>query len=329
MKRKDTSAGLIDVISSGLSFADIKELSKFKNIDATPEFPEHPIVRPRDVWLLGDHRIICGDSTDPETVAMVIGSDRPHLMVTDPPYGVEYNPDWRNNAFRSNGSPSDGRAVGSVLNDERVDWSAAWRLFPGDVAYIWHDCRRANEVQASLEVADFVIRAQIIWNKSRFVIGRGDYHWKHETCWYAVRNVSTAHWQGARDQTTVWDIPHVSSETGHGTQKPIECMQRPMRNNSEKGDYIYEPFCGSGTTIIAAQDIGRCCLAVELNPLYVYVTIVRWQNYIGQTAILDETGENFAEVFNRRKNDPERIVAPRGKALPPSIVPMTFVPKQG
>ena len=306
-RTRDRGAGLIDMISTGLSYDDLSDLTEYRSVTATDPagLPEHPIVRLGDVWLLGEHRLICGDSTDPVTVRRLLENDRPHLMVTDPPYGVEYSPDWRNHAFRAV-----GRAVGSVANDSRVDWTAAWRLFPGDVAYVWHSSWYTSNVQQSLEAGGFIIRSQIIWNKSRFVIGRGDYHWKHEPCWHAVRRGAKGHWNAGRDQTTVWDIQHVVSETGHGTQKPIECMRRPIENNSAPGDWVYEPFCGSGTTIIAAEISQRRCLAVELNPLYVYVATARWQNYVGRTATLQETGETFAEVVRRRKEEPPQAVLP-------------------
>jgi DNA modification methylase len=137
---------------------------------------------------------------------------------------------------------------------------------PGRVAYVWHGALHAALVAESLEAAGFGIRAQIIWDKTRLVIGRGDYHWQHEPCWYAVRKGRTGHWAGDRRQTTVWPIAHQKSETGHGTQKPVECMKRPLENNSSAGQAVYEPFCGSGTTIITAEMTGGSCHAVELSP---------------------------------------------------------------
>src|SRR5205823_868950 len=129
----------------------------------------------------------------------------PHLMVTDPPYGVKYDADWRNRASRANGRPIAGRAVGKVENDDRADWTPAWELFPGDIAYIWHGALFASVVQASIETAGFALRTQIIWNKAHFVISRGDYHYRHEPCWYAVRKGRAGRWSGDRSQTTVWD----------------------------------------------------------------------------------------------------------------------------
>ena len=154
----------------------------------------------------------------------------------------------------------------------------------------------------SLEAAGFAIRSQIIWDKTRLVIGRGDYHFQHEPCCYAVRKGKTGHWSGGRNQTTVWQIPHRKNDTGHGTQKPVECMKRPIENNSSPGQAVYEPFCGSGTTIIAAEITGRICHAIELDPAYVDVAVERWQTFTGEKAVLDGDGRSFFEVATARGN---------------------------
>lgn len=214
-------------------------------------------------------------------------------MVTDPPYGVEYDPNWRNEADRANGKSYGARATGQVLNDDRADWREAWALFPGEVAYVWHAGVFSHTVADSLEACGFEMRALIVWAKHRLVIGRGHYHHKHEPCWYGVKKGGTGHWQGDRKQTTLWEIEHNKSETGHGTQKPVEAMRRPIENNSQPGDAIYEPFSGSGTTIIAAEQAGRRCYAMELSPQYVDVAVRRWQQFTGKTATLESTGQPF------------------------------------
>jgi DNA modification methylase len=188
-----------------------------------------------------------------------------------------------------------------VENDDRADWSEAWALFPGAVAYVWHAGTKVGIVQDSLDRCDFETRAQIVWVKNNFAIGRGHYHCKHEPCWYAVRKGSTGHWAGDRKQTTVWNIDkNLKSETGHGTQKPVECMQRPIENNSSPGQAVYEPFSGSGTTIIAAERSGRSCHAIELSPKYVDVAIKRWQDFTAAKATLDGDGRCFDEIAAAR-----------------------------
>lgn len=233
----------------------------------------------------------------------MLAGAKPHLMVTDPPYGVEYDATWRGKA----GHAAKGKnRTGIVANDDRADWREAWALFPGEVAYIWHGGLMAGVVADSLTACDFELRSQIIWNKTVMAMGRGDYHWKHEPCWYAVKG--TGHWAGDRKQTTVWDFAsplHImggskEEKTPHPTQKPIECMKRPIENNSKPGDHVYEPFSGSGTTLIACEMTGRIAHAVELNPAYVDVAVKRWQDFTGQDATLEGDGRTFNEIATSR-----------------------------
>ena len=268
--------------------------------DDVPETPADPVTRLGDVWVMGRHRIVCGDCTDPLVVDKVLAGVKPHLMVTDPPYGVEYDANWRTTARNGDGSllsTGSGRAKGKVENDGRADWREAWALFPGDVAYVWHAGNKAHIVAESLIETGFDIRAQVIWAKSNLVIGRGHYHPKHEPCWYAVRKSATGHWAGDRKQTTLWQIDKPQkSETGHSTQKPVECMKRPIENNSSAGQAVYEPFSGSGTTIIAGEMTGRSIHAIELNPAYVDVAVMRWQELTGEQAKLESDGKNFHDI---------------------------------
>jgi DNA modification methylase len=206
-------------------------------------------------------------------------------------YGVDYDPSWRHRLGVNQSARRD-----KIRNDHESDWSAAWALFPGNIAYVWHGALHATSVAESLKREGFTIRAQIIWAKERLVIGRGDYHWQHEPCWYAVR--IKGHWTGDRKQTTLWNIPSrdQDAETSHSTQKPVECMRRPMQNNSSPGQAVYEPFLGSGTTLIAAETSGRVCFAMELESRYVDVAIRRWQAFTGLSATLQNDGRTFERV---------------------------------
>lgn len=264
--------------------------------EATPDRPIDPVSRPGDLWLLGRHRVICGSATDPDAVGRVLGGVVPHLMVTDPPYGVEYDPSWRNQT-----GAAKTRRTGKVLNDDRADWREAWALFPGEVAYVWHGALHAGTVADSLEATGFGIRSQIVWAKERLVLSRGHYHWQHEPCWYAVRG--KGHWSGDRKQSTLWSIPNRDQDatTVHGTQKPVECMRRPILNNSSAGQAVYEPFCGSGSTVIAAETSGRQCHAVELDPAYVDVIVTRWQDFTGKEAVLESEERSFAAIAAERR----------------------------
>src|SRR5664280_2699437 len=263
--------------------------------DEVPELPENAITAVGDIWLAGSHRIGCGDSTDAAVVAALLGGLAPELMVTDPPYGVDYDPAWRHRL----GVNRSARR-GKVRNDNQADWGAAWGLFPGNIAYVWHGALHATTVAESLVSHGFTVRAQIIWAKERLVMSRGDYHWQHEPCWYAVR--TKGHWTGDRKQTTLWNIASggQDSETTHSTQKPVECMRRPMQNNSNPGQAVYDPFLGSGTTLIAAETTGRVCLGMELEPRYVDVAVQRWQAFTGKTACLLGDGRSFAVVAAER-----------------------------
>lgn len=286
---------------SGLGFTD-QELEAalsppnagMTDPDEVPPSPADPVTVPGDLWILGKHRLLCGDSTVATDVERVLGGVVPHLMVTDPPYGVEYDAEWREK------SGLGSKAHGKVENDGRADWREAWALFPGDVAYVWHAGIFSPVVAESLEVCGFEMRALIVWVKSRAPISRGHYHHRHEPCWYSVKKGKTGHWSGDRKQNTAWEIDTPrASETGHSTQKPMECMKRPIENNSSQGQAVYEPFSGSGTTIIAAETTGRSCHAIELSPTYVDVAVLRWQAFTGKQATLDG-GETFTEVQKRR-----------------------------
>jgi len=288
-----TGTGYSDDDLAALLAAGMDNGEALEGEDDIPDVPEAPVSRPGDLWVLGNHRLICGDATVATDVERLLGTVQPLLMVTDPPYGVEYDPSWRNKA-----GAAGTKRTGKVLNDDRADWREAWALFPGDVAYVWHGALHAATVAESLEMSGFNVRSQIIWAKERLVLSRGDYHWQHEPCWYAVKKTGKGHWAGDRKQTTLWQIPSrdQDSVTIHGTQKPVECMRRPILNNSSPGQAVYEPFMGSGTTLIAAESTGRVCYGSELSPSYVDVAVMRWQKITGKEAILDGDGRSFDEI---------------------------------
>jgi DNA modification methylase len=264
--------------------------------DEVPEPPAVPVTRPGDVWLLGRHRLLCGDATNADDVAKALGGVQPHLMVTDPPYGVNFDPTWRKG--------SEGRTYMGDTPDKEAVWKEVWNLFRGDVCYIWVAPSKLKDIWIALEdEIGFDLRSLIIWNKERFIIGRGHYCWNHECCYYGVRTGKTAHWQGARDQPTVWNIKHLASDTNHGAQKPVECMKRPIENNSSPGQAVYDPFVGSGSTIIAAEMTGRACHAIEISPAYVDVAVLRWQDFTGNAATLD--GQTFDQVRAERLGNSE------------------------
>ncbi len=169
-----------------------------KDPEAVPEPPAKPVTKAGDLWELGDHYLLCGDCTDEGCVEAVLDGAVPVLMATDPPYGVSYDPSWRNKVKKADGKLLNGHsgAYGVVENDNREDWSEAWALFAGSVAYVWQGDKQAPGMAMQLRGAGFEIRNLIIWGKTRTIIGRGDYHHQHETCWYAVRKGKPGGWQG-------------------------------------------------------------------------------------------------------------------------------------
>ncbi len=257
-------------------------------------------IRIGDRWILGRHRLLCGDATSRTDVENLLDGAIPNLMVTDPPYGTNYDPQWRVKIGNSNPN-----RMGRIENDWRSDWSPAWDLFPGNVCYIWHSDIQGEPLMASLRKCGFQVRNVIVWGKSRPVISRGHYSHQKEHCLYAVRVGKSANWQGPKTTSDLWMIDNEADRGhGHSAQKPLECMLRPIQNNSIEADAVYDPFVGSGTTIIAAEESGRACYAMELVPDYCAIAIKRWQDWTGSQAILELTGETFARVEDDRSRPP-------------------------
>jgi DNA modification methylase len=245
----------------------------------------HTDIVPGDLFELTSkglrHRLICGDSTLSDFVQKLMGDATPVLMVTDPPYGVNYDPTWRDkiNAVH-------GKRNGLVNNDDIPSWIGAYSLFTGDVLYIWHASTFQDIIMKDISDCGFEMRSQIIWVKSTFVLSRGDYHWQHEPCLYAVKKGKNSNWYGGRNQSTVWEIRGLNvfnsnedTMTAHGTQKPIEAMAKPIMNNTRKGESIYDPFGGSGTTMVAAHQLGRNCFMVEIDPRYCQMILDRMKKF--------------------------------------------------
>jgi DNA modification methylase len=297
----------VDSAETGFDAREIDDLQANVAADEEeehlPDGPVHPVTIIGDLWRCGEHRIHCGDATSPNAVSRLLNGTKPLLMSTDPPYGVNYDPRWR---MAHDGG---GRhALGRIQNDDRVDWTPALQLFPGDIAYVWHAGVHASEVATSLVSIGFEIRAQIIWAKQHFVFGRGNYHWQHEPCWFAVRQGKNSRWRGDRTQSTLWEVanlnPHGGNReeqpSGHSTQKPVELMRRPIVNHTEPGETMYDPFLGSGTSLLAAEKTNRLCYGMDIDPQYVDLAIVRWQEATRRTATLDGDGRTFEEITQER-----------------------------
>jgi DNA modification methylase len=264
--------------------------------DEIPELPADPIVKPGEIWLLGEHRLVCGDATNAADVARLLDGAAPTLLSTDPPYGVALDPTWRDGVYNDLG-PAErpylrtrGHRNTTLSGDTRADWSEAFALVPSlTVGYVWHAGVHAAAVAAGLVRIGFEIVAQVIWDKGLFAMGRSWYHWRHEPCWVIRKPGVPNLFRGERNQSTVWEAPSPKmimagsreAKEDHPAQKPVVLSEIPLTNHA--GD-VYDPFLGSGTTLIAAERLGRRCFGLEIDPRYASLVVERWQAFSGQTA---------------------------------------------
>ncbi|MGA3031319.1 MAG: ParB N-terminal domain-containing protein [Candidatus Limnocylindrales bacterium] len=304
----------------GLEVREKRErVESFDLDEALEEARRAPRAKSGDLWVLGDHRLACGDATDPATVDRLLDGAEPRLLATDPPYGVSLDGSWRDGVYNALGPAEktymriDGQLPGedatqepggahgrtrghrhtSISGDTRVDWSEAFALVPSlAVGYIWHAGVHAAEVAEGLERIGFEIVAQVIWDKGLFAMGRSWYHWSHEPCWVVRKKGAKVRFYGSRDQATIWHAPSpkmimsgsAEPRLDHPTQKPLVLFETPIHNHLRAGEALYEPFCGSGTALVAAERCGARCYAVEIDPIYVEVALARWERFTGSVA---------------------------------------------
>ncbi|HUR46334.1 MAG TPA: DNA modification methylase, partial [Candidatus Saccharimonadales bacterium] len=292
----DLQTSEFDLALTGFDSKEIDDLilNDTPEEDATPALPLQPVTFTGDLWLCGAHRVLCGDATDAEVIARLLGDRKPFLMVTDPPYGIELDSEWRDRAgLNGCGAPEPGhsktRSKGhretSISGDTRADWSDAFALVPSlEVGYVWHASKFTREVLNGLLRIGFLHHQQIIWDKGRTVLTRTHYWFQHEPCWYVRKK--NAPWFGkAGKNSTIWDSPSPKFIMGgsdeekfdHPTQKPVDLMRKSILNHTKPGELVYEPFLGSGTTLAAAEVTQRVCCGLELDPKYVDVVVERWQ----------------------------------------------------
>ena len=293
--------------------------------DLVPDPPADPVTKTGDLWLLGPgHRVLCGDATSAEAVMRVCGSiaerPQPLLMVTDPPYGIELDSEWRDRAGLNGCGPAEpsymkkrtaGHTETTISGDTRADWSEAYERVPNlQVAYVFHASVHTCAVLNGLLRIGFLYPQQLIWNKGRTVLTRTHYWYQHEPVAYVRKK--NAPWYGKPgENSTVWDSPSPKFIMGasdeqkydHPTQKPVELMRRPILNHTKRGEVVYDPFLGSGTTLAAAEATGRVCYGLEIDPKYVDVIVTRWQNFTGKKATLDGDGRSFDAVAQERRKD--------------------------
>ena len=269
--------------------------------DDAPAVQENPVTVPGDVWVMGKHRLMCGDSTSTDHLAQLTQGNLVDMWLTDPPYNVAVQGGNHGDPERKNGL--------KIMNDKMPD--DAFRQFlrdaytaadtvmkPGAVFYIWHADSEGYNFRGAAKDAGWTVRQCLIWKKSSIVMGRQDYHWKHEPCLYGWKEGAGHLWAADRKQTTILEFDRPSRNGEHPTMKPVALFEYQMLNNTKGGDLVLDSFGGSGTTLIAAEKNGRTALLMELDPRYCDVIVKRWQEFTGKQAIHADTGKPFAEVMN-------------------------------
>ncbi len=270
--------------------------------DDAPDAPDEPYVKPGDLWLLGEHRLLCGDATKAEDVARLLDGAKVNLVATDPPYGVDYAEIVEGRSNQKRGGWDDIKNDGATEEADKVVGGAIDRVrdhaAEGCAVLVWHPTgENAAAFRAALLDAQVKVHKQIIWVKPTLVFGRHEYHWRHETAMYGWFDGNRAAFYGDRSETTVWEVDPgegfkvrngPAMATGglgeHPTQKPVELSARPIRNHTHPGQAVYDPFVGSGTAIIAAEQTGRRCYAMDIDPKYAQVAKERWEAFTGLSA---------------------------------------------
>ena len=265
--------------------------------DQTPEVPVDPITKLGDVWILGNHRLMCGDSTSIESAKRLMGDDFADLLITDPPYNVDMTA--KNEMLQKAGKARKDESTFGIQNDKMSDgdfrqflrdvYSTANSVMrDGAVFYIWHaDSEGYNFRGACIDV-EWKIRQCLVWVKSVFAIGRSDYHWKHEPCLYGWKDGASHYWGSDRSQTTVLDFKKPAKSELHPTMKPVELFEYQIGNSSKANDVVLDLFGGSGTTAIACERLSRKARLMELDPKYCDVIVKRWEDFTGKKAVLEK-----------------------------------------
>ena len=274
--------------------------------DAAPAVQENSVTVPGDVWIMGKHRVMCGDSTSTDHLAQLTQGNLVDMWLTDPPYNVAVQGGNHGDPERKNGK----RIMNDQMGDEqfrqflRDAYTAADTVMkPGAVFYIWHADSEGYNFRGAAKDAGWTVRQCLIWKKSSIVMGRQDYHWKHEPCLYGWKDGAGHLWAADRKQTTILEFDRPSRNGEHPTMKPVALFEYQMLNNTKGGDLVLDSFGGSGTTLIAAEKNGRTALLMELDPKYCDVIIKRWQDFTGKKAVHADTGKTFEEVANGNDED--------------------------
>ena len=266
--------------------------------DEAPPLPDNPVTRPGDVWVMGKHRLLCGDSTSVDDLAKLCESQAVDMWLTDPPYNVAYEGGTKEKLTIKNDSMGDDQ-FRQFLRDAYT--AAETVMKAGAVFYIWHADSEGYNFRGAAKDAGWTVRQCLIWKKSSLVLGRQDYQWQHEPCLYGWKDGAGHLWASDRKQTTILEFDKPARNGEHPTMKPVALFEYQLLNNTKGGDIVLDSFGGSGTTLIAAEKNGRVARIMELDPKYCDVIVKRWQDFTGKIATHAETGEPFAEVKDGNK----------------------------
>lgn len=253
--------------------------------DEAPEVDETqpPVTKTGDVWKLGRHRLMCGDSTSTECVKKLMGGLQADLLLTDPPYGVDYTGKTKDELKIENDAKSDDDFIAFL---RQAFESADSVMKPGAVFYIWHAILKTYAFESACQMTGWEVRQVLIWVKNAMVIGRQDYQWKHEPCLYGWKAGAGHLWASDRKQTTVLEFDRPTKNKEHPTMKPVALFNYQIKNNTKGGDIVLDLFAGSGTTVIACEQNGRTAYVMEYDPRYCDVIVKRWENLTGEKAVL-------------------------------------------
>jgi DNA modification methylase len=293
-----------DLDLTGFNLDEIDELLADKTEglteeDEAPPVPEFAITDPGDLWILGNHRLLCGDSTSMDAVEHLMGGQKADLVFTDPPYNVDYE-GYTEEKLKIQGDQMTPERFQQFLASVFSSYLSA--LKPGGSMYVCHPSSWQREFQGALELSDFEVRCQIIWAKNTFAWGFGRYKFQHEPIFYCHRKGQSDPWYGDKSQSTLWQEKKPAANRLHPTMKPVELIERALVNSSKAGDFVLDLFGGSGSTLIACEKMGRSSRLMELDPKYCDVIVKRWQDFAGKAAHLED-GRTFAELETMRQTE--------------------------
>lgn len=269
-----------DMMEFGFEIEEEKEVIEDEAFDTTP--PEEPTSKLGDIYQLGRHRLMVGDSTDCEQVKALMGEQQADLLLTDPPYNVAYQGKTEDALTIENDSKS---AADFHLFLVDVFEAAKSVMKKGAAFYCWYASSEVVNFHTSIEETGFMVKQELIWNKNSMVLGRQDYQWKHEPCLYGWLEGASHSWYSGRNQTTVLNFDKPQRNGDHPTMKPVALFDYQMQNSSKQGDIVLDLFGGSGTTMVAAEQNGRNAYLMEFDPRYADVIIRRWEELTGEKAV--------------------------------------------